>query len=94
MGNGKIEPKVNYQTALEKVSESMIRFKRPEHLVKMIVRMIDRQAGVMHTAVLLYREQRNSFVLIDSRGEDTKRVLIGEVELPADNQRIPKGLHE
>ncbi|MEI6863416.1 MAG: hypothetical protein WCK38_03350, partial [Candidatus Omnitrophota bacterium] len=41
--------KYNYQAFLEKASRTMIRFKKPEHLIKMIVRNIDEQLKVTHT---------------------------------------------
>ena len=57
-----------YQTFLENASRTMIRFKKPEHLIKMIVKTIDEQLRVTHTAVLLYKENKKSYVLIDSKG--------------------------
>lgn len=70
--------KIDYQAALAQVSESMIRFRKPDHLVKMIVRVIDRQVGTRHTAALLYKAEKRSFVLIDSKGDEDKRIPVGK----------------
>jgi len=69
--NRDIQPeKYDYQLFLEKASRTMIRFKKPEHLIKMIVRTIDEQLHVTHTAVLLYKENKNAYILIDSKGSE------------------------
>ncbi len=60
------QAKYDYQSFLEKASRTMIRFKKPEHLIKMIVRTIDEQLKVTHTAVLLYKEAKQSYILIVS----------------------------
>jgi len=73
----------NYQSALESASQIMIRFKKPEHLIKVIVRMIEREVGVTHTAILLYKEAKDSYVLIDSKGQEGKRIPVGYIRLPA-----------
>lgn len=80
--------KLDYQAALEEASQSMIRFKKPEHLIKRIVHMIDKEVGVTHTAVLLYKEKKNSYVLIDSKGQEGKKIPVGYIRLTADNSLI------
>lgn len=80
--------KLDYQAALEEASQSMIRFKKPEHLIKRIVHMIDKEVGVTHTAALLYKEKKNSYVLIDSKGQEGKKIPIGYIRLMADNALI------
>ncbi|MCX5680587.1 MAG: HD domain-containing protein, partial [Candidatus Omnitrophica bacterium] len=73
---------------LEKASRTMIRFKKPEHLIKIIVRNIDEQLKVTHTAVLLYREDKNAYILIDSKGSEGIKIPIGFIKLAADNPLI------
>lgn len=80
--------KYDYQAFLEKASRTMIRFKKPEHLIKMIVRNIDEQLKVTHTAVLLYREDKNAYILIDSKGSEGIKIPIGFIKLAADNPLI------
>lgn len=82
------EPKMNYQMFLERASRTMIRFKKPEHLIKMIVRTIDEQVKVTHTAVLLYDENKRSYVLIDSKGSGGLKIPIGFIRFEVDNPLI------
>src|SRR3989338_7311743 len=81
-------PKLDYQTFLENASRTMIRFKKPEHLIKMIVRTIDEQLKVTHTAVLLYKEAKQSYILIDSKGEEGLKIPVGFIRLEPDNPLI------
>ena len=81
-------PTAEYQAFLEKASRTMIRFKKPEHLIKMIVRAIDEQLKVTHTAVLLYKEAKNSYILIDSKGSEGVKIPIGFIKLPTDSPLI------
>jgi len=80
--------KYDYQAFLEKASKTMIRFKKPEHLIKMIVRNIDEQLKVTHTAVLLYKEDKNAYILIDSKGSEGIKIPIGFIKLSVDNPLI------
>lgn len=80
--------KYDYQAFLESASRTMIRFKKPEHLIKMIVRTIDEQLKVSHTAVLLYREDKQSYILIDSKGSEGLKIPIGFIRLNVDNPLI------
>lgn len=87
LGEGAM-PKYDYQKFLENASRTMIRFKKPEHLIKMIVRTIDEQLKVTHTAVLLYREQKQSYILIDSKGSEGIKIPIGFIRLTIDNPLV------
>ncbi|MGH7890426.1 MAG: HD-GYP domain-containing protein, partial [Thermodesulfobacteriota bacterium] len=60
--------KMNYQKALRDVAKSMVRLKRPERLLKMITRFIDREFGLLHTSILILEEKRQHFIFIDSKG--------------------------
>ena len=80
--------KQDYQAFLEAASRTMIRFKKPEHLIKMIVKTIDEQLKIMHTAVLLYKEDRKSYILIDSKGTTGLKIPVGFVRLNSDNPVI------
>ena len=82
------EPKNDYQRFLENASKTMIRFKKPEHLIKMIVRTIDEQLKVTHTAVLLYKEDKRSYILIDSKGSEGLKIPVGFIKLSVDNPLI------
>ncbi len=81
-------PKTDYQSFLENASRTMIRFKKPEHLIKMIVRTIDEHLKVTHTAVLLYKEHKRAYVLIDSKGAGGLKIPVGFIRLASDNALI------
>ena len=78
----------DYQVFLENASRLMIRFRKPERLIKMIVRVIDEQLGITHTAILLYKEHKNAFVLIDSKGEGGVKIPVGFIRMTFKNPLI------
>ena len=82
------EPELDYQFFLENASRTMIRFKKPERLIRMIVRIIDEQVKVTHTAMLLYQNDRNSFELLDSKGAEGVKIPVGFIRLTFDNPLI------
>ncbi len=73
-------PKIDYQNTLFDASRSMIRFKEPRRLIKMIDRIINEKVGVTHSAVLIY-DNNKSYVLMDSRGAEGKKIPSGYVRL-------------
>ncbi|MFH1798792.1 MAG: HD domain-containing phosphohydrolase [Candidatus Omnitrophota bacterium] len=82
------EPELDYQFYLENASRTMIRFRKPDRLIRVIARIIDEQVGVTHTAVLLYKKDKNAFVVIDSKGKDGFKMPIGFIRLTFDNPLI------
>ncbi len=83
-----IEISRNYHETLLNASKSMIRFKSPEHLIKMIGRLIDKEVKVEHTGILMYKEEKNSYVLIDSKGEVGKKLPVGFIRFTVDSALI------
>ncbi|MFH1836812.1 MAG: HD domain-containing phosphohydrolase [Candidatus Omnitrophota bacterium] len=82
------EPELDYQFFLESASRTMIRFKKPEHLIRMIVRLIDEQVKVTHTAMLMYDKVRNCYTLTDSKGAEGVKIPIGFIKLTFENPLI------
>ena len=80
--------KVDYQSVLVSASKSMIRVKKPEHLIRMIVKTIDGLLKTTHTAVLLYSQRKGAYILIDSKGKEGHKIPIGYVKLMPDNPLI------
>lgn len=78
----------DYQIFLENASRLMIRFKKPERLIKVIVAVIDEQLKLTHTGILLYKENKNAFILIDSKGESGAKIPIGFIRMGFDNPLI------
>lgn len=72
----------DYQQALLTASKSMIRVKDPVMLLRLITRFVDRQIGATHVAVLLFDRSRDSYVLIDSKGESGRRIPVGFIRVP------------
>ncbi|MBN1353727.1 MAG: HD domain-containing protein [Candidatus Omnitrophica bacterium] len=82
------KPERDYQLFLENASRFMIRFKKAERLIKMIVNTIDQQLGITHTAILLYKEHKNAFILIDSKGEGGVKIPVGFIRMTFENPLI------
>jgi len=82
------EPELDYQYILENASHTMIRFKKPERLIRMIVRIIDEQVKVTHTAMLLYDGSNKFFNIIDSKGEEGLKIPIGFLRITLDNPLV------
>jgi len=80
--------KLDYQVVLENASRTMIRFRKPERLIRMIVRLIDQELGTTHTAVLLYKEDRKAFVLIDSKGSEGVKIPVNFIRMTFDNPLV------
>jgi len=82
------KPKLDYQIVLEGASRAMIRFKKPERLIRMIVRIIDEQVRTSHTAILLYKETKRAYVLIDSKGEEGAKIPVNFIRMTNENPLI------
>ena len=80
--------RIDLQQALINASKSMIRVKDPIILLRLITRFIDRQIGATHVAVLLFDKKRNSYVLIDSKGEAGQQIPVGFIRVKMDNPII------
>lgn len=63
-----VSKRIDYQETLRDVAKSMVRLKRPERLLKMITRFIDRQFGLSHTSLLVLQEKKQCFQFVDSKG--------------------------
>ncbi|MBI4115744.1 MAG: HD domain-containing protein [Candidatus Omnitrophica bacterium] len=59
---------VDYHEALRDIAKSLVRLKRPERLLKMITRYIDRELGLTHAAILVYEPERSRYTIFDSKG--------------------------
>ncbi|MBU0570832.1 MAG: HD domain-containing protein [Candidatus Omnitrophica bacterium] len=82
------EAELDYQVFLEEASRSMIRFKKPEHLIKMIVKLIDEQVRTTHIAMLIYSEGKGYYHLIDSKGSEGCKIPVGFIKLTLNNALV------
>lgn len=75
--------KINYQEVLRDIAKSMVRLRRPERLLKVITRFIDRELHLTHTAIAILREDRKHFTFVDSKG--SRRVPVGLIKFEEDH---------
>ncbi len=73
--------KFDYQEVLRDVARSMVRLKRPDRLLKLITRFIDRQFGLAHASLLVFDPKKDHYVFVNSKG--TKRLPMGLVKFDA-----------
>ena len=78
--------KFDYQEVLRDVARSMVRLKRPDRLLKLITRFIDRQFGLTHTSLLVFDPKKGRYVFVNSKG--ARRFPIGLVKVDANHPLI------
>lgn len=78
--------KFDYQEVLRDVARSMVRLKRPDRLLKLITRFIDRQFGLTHTALLVLDPKKGRYVFVNSKG--SKRLPVGLVKFDLDHPLV------
>ena len=79
---------VDFKKELESASRGMIMIHDPKLLIKLIVRMIVRNLGVRHAAMLLFEPEKNAFVLSISRGEKGIKIPPGFTRFGMENPLI------
>jgi len=88
--NGRIKTaragKIDYQETLREIAKSMVRLNRPERLLKMITRYIDRELGLSHTSLLVLEEKQDRFTFVDSKGN--RRIPMGLVKFNQDHPLV------
>ena len=78
-----VDRKFDYQEVLRDVARSMVRLKRPDRLLKLITRFIDRQFGLTHTSLLVLDPKKGRYVFVNSKG--SKRLPVGLVKFDVDH---------
>jgi HD-GYP domain-containing protein (c-di-GMP phosphodiesterase class II) len=59
---------LDYQEALRDIAKSLVRLRRPERLLKMITRFLDKELGVEHAAILVLDPEKSRYTIFDSKG--------------------------
>ena len=77
---------LNYQKVLSDVARTMVRLRKPERLVKLVTRLIDREVSVTHTSLLVFEESKQRFIFIDSKGD--KKIPLGLIKVDANHPLI------
>ncbi|HNX69141.1 MAG TPA: HD domain-containing phosphohydrolase [Candidatus Omnitrophota bacterium] len=78
--------KFDYQEVLRDVARSMVRLKRPDRLLKLITRFIDRQFGLTHTSLLILDSKKKRYEFVNSKG--TGRLPANLVKFDPDHALI------
>lgn len=73
--------KINYQKTLRDIAKSMVRLHRPDRLLKLITRLIDKQFKLTHTSFLVADPKNDRFVFFDSKGARKFPVRLLKMEL-------------
>jgi HD-GYP domain-containing protein (c-di-GMP phosphodiesterase class II) len=73
--------KIDFQKTLRDIATTMVRLKRPERLLKLITRLIDREFGLIHTSLLLFDENNKRFIFLDSKGRQRFPINLIRVDL-------------
>ncbi len=60
---------VDYQEILRNISQSMVRLHRPERLLKLILRYLDKDMGISHAGIMVFKEGQEHYTFVDSRGK-------------------------
>lgn len=61
---------MNYQEVLREISQSVVRLKRPERLLKMITRYLHKELKVSHAGILVISEERGHYNFVDTKGPE------------------------
>ncbi len=69
--------KIDYKRELEQASKGMIMIHDPKVLIKLIVRMIVHKLNIKHAAMILYKPEKNAYILDISRGKQGVRIPTG-----------------
>ena len=77
---------VDYHEALRDIARSLVRLKRPERLLKMITRFLDKELGLTHAAILVQEPEKSRFTIFDSKG--VKKLPRNLVRLDAEHPLI------
>lgn len=77
---------MDYHAALRDIAKSLVRLKRPERLLKMIVRFLTRELGLTHAAILVLDPEKSRFTIFDSKG--VKKLPKGLLKFDLDHPLI------
>lgn len=68
---------IDFKKELERAARNMIFVHDPDLLIKMIVRMVIDKVKVEHASILLYKPERQAYVLTVSGGSLEKKIPVG-----------------
>ncbi|MDP3919955.1 MAG: HD-GYP domain-containing protein [Candidatus Omnitrophota bacterium] len=59
---------IDYQGVLRDIAKSMVRLRRPERLLRMIIKYIHQEMNLSHASILVFQENQKYFSFVDSKG--------------------------
>lgn len=77
---------MDYEGVLRDVAGVMVRLKKPDRLLKVITRFIDKNFQLEHTSILFWEEKRQRYAFADSKGR--QRIPAGFVKFDRDHPLI------
>lgn len=84
--NNRKTKKIDYQAALRDIAKSMVRLRRPQRLLKMITRFIDRKIHLTHTSIVIHDDKKSRYTFIDSKG--SRKFPVGLVKFEMDHPLV------
>ncbi len=79
---------IDFKRELESAARSMILVHDPDRLIKTIVRAIVEKTGIDHASILLYKPERQAYVLSISGGSLAKKIPIGFATFDKDDPLV------
>jgi len=79
---------INYKKELESASKSMILVHEPNLLIKMILHMLIEKVKVSHASILLHHQDKDAYILTDSRGILGPNLPVGLARMDKDDALI------
>jgi len=79
---------IDFKRELESAARSMILVHDPDRLIKTIIRAIVEKTGIDHASILLYKPERQAYVLSISGGSLAKKIPIGFATFDKDDPLV------
>ncbi len=79
---------IDFKRELESAARSMILVHDPDRLIKTIVRAIVEKTGIDHASILLYKPERQAYVLSISGGSLSKKIPVGFATFDKDDPLV------
>lgn len=77
---------MNYEQVLRDVAKTMVRLKKPNRLLQMITRFIDKNFQLQHTSVVVWDSSKSRYVFVQSKG--VYRIPAGFLKFDTDHPFI------
>jgi len=79
---------IDFKKELENAARNLIFVHDPDLLIKTLIRTVVEKAKVEHASVLLYKSERQTYTLTESRGTLAKKIPVGLANFDKDDSLI------